>query len=82
MFHDLDCEIVVSIKLAYNQERKVHLRSKYNVKGHLWHIWYFVIFCAIDGFSRLLVILECLDNNKAKTVFAGFVEEVKVYGLL
>ena len=50
-------------------------RRVYNVKGanHLWHIdtnhklikWYIIIFGPIDGYSRLLVSLECISNNKA-----------------
>ena len=49
-------------------------RRVYNVNGanHLWHIdtnhkpikWYVIIFGAIDGYSRLPVSLECINNNK------------------
>ena len=53
-------------------------RRVYNVKGtnHLWHIdtnhklikWCIIIFGASDGCSRLLVSLECINNNKATAV--------------
>lgn len=66
-------------------------RRTYNVKApnHLWHIdtshklirWYFVIFGAIDGFSRLPVSLTCLSNNKADTMLECFKRAVNSSGL-
>ena len=66
-------------------------RRVYNVEGpnKLWHIdtnhklvrWYFVVFGAIDGFSRLPVSLVCSNNNKAETVLQAFVKSVEIYGL-
>ena len=66
-------------------------RRAYNVNGpnHLWHIdtnhklvrWYLIVFGAIDGFSRLPVSLECVDNNKAETILKCFMEGVASYGL-
>lgn len=66
-------------------------RRVYNVKGpnHLWHIdtnhklirWYFIIFGAIDGFSRLPVSLECITNNKSCTILTCFIKGVEYYGL-
>ena len=63
----------------------------YNVKGpnHLWHIdtnhklirWSFIIIGCVDGFSRLPVVLECRNNNKADTVFHCFLKGVENYGL-
>lgn len=34
--------------------------------------WRLVIHGAIDGFSRLIVYLECTDNNRAATVVSIF----------
>ena len=66
-------------------------RRTYNVKGpnHLWHIdtnhklirWYVIIFGAIDGFSRLPVSLECIDNNKASTILSCFLKGVNTNGM-
>ena len=57
-------------------------RRTYNVKGpnHLWHIdtnhklirWCFIVFGAIDGFSRLPVSLKCTTSNKADTILSLF----------
>ena len=43
--------------------------------------WYFVVFVTIDGFSRLLVALECRSNNKAETVLECFFKGVENYSL-
>ena len=77
---------------AVNARKKGRLhRRVYSVKGpnHLWHIdtnhklvrWYFVIVGVIDGFSRLPVVLECQNNNKAETVLQCFLKGVELYGL-
>ena len=75
------------------QERKkgrLH-RRVYNVKGpnQLWHVdtnhklvrWNFIIVGGIDGFSRLPVMLNCTNNNKADTLLSCFVNAVSDYGL-
>ena len=66
-------------------------RRVYNVQGpnHLWHIdtnhklvrWNFIIVGAIDGFSRLPVMLKCTDTNNADTLLTCFLEAVNAYGL-
>ena len=75
-----------------NARKKGRLhRQVYDVQGpnHFWHIdtnhmlvrWYFVVFGAIDGFSRLPVALECRSNKKAKTVLECFLKGVENYSL-
>jgi hypothetical protein len=54
-------------------------RQVYNVQGvnHLWHVdtnhklirWRLVIVGGIDGFSRMIMYLNCTDNNKVQTIF-------------
>jgi len=66
-------------------------RRTYNViaPNHLWHVdtnhklvkWYFIVFGAIDGFSRLPVSLECMSDNKSETVFSCFLKGTQKYGL-
>lgn len=79
-------------EIGVNERSKRRLKRRtYNVKGpnHLWHIdtnhklvrWYFIIFGAIDGFSRLPVSLKCLSNNKSETILECFKEAVTSYGL-
>ena len=67
------------------------VRRVYDVKGpnHLWHVdtnhklirWHLIIAGGIDGFSRLVVYLECLNNNKAGTLLGCFQNAVQKYGL-
>ena len=75
-----------------NERKKGRLQRRvYNVQGpnHLWHVdtnhklvrWNFVIIGGIDGYSRLPVLLQCKDNNKAETVLASFLEAVSKFGL-
>ena len=66
-------------------------RRVYDVKGpnHLWHVdtnhklirWHFVIAGGIDGFSRMVTFLFCLDNNKSETLLSCFRDGVDQYGL-
>ena len=44
--------------------------------------WRMVVHGGIDGFSRMIVYLNCLANNKATTVLQLFDSAVKKYGLL
>ena len=64
-------------------------RIKYSVPSpnSLWHIdghhslinWGFVIYGAIDGFSRLIVYLHCLTNNRSDIVLNSFNEALEQY---
>ena len=66
-------------------------RRSYSVPGPnaLWHIdghhslirWRFVIHGGIDGFSRMIVYLQCTTNNKAESVFAYFWRATREYGV-
>ena len=69
----------------------ISLSNRYNVPGpnFLWHIdgnmklsrWKIPIHGGIDGYSRLIVYLQCADNNYAQTVKQRFVKAVEHYGL-
>ena len=52
------------------------------VDGHhkLIH-WCMVTHCGIDGHSRLIVFIQCSDNNRSSTVYDLFLEAVGHYGL-
>ena len=43
--------------------------------------WRMVTHAAIDGYSRLVVFLQCSNNNKASTVCKYFLNAVQQYGL-
>lgn len=55
----------------------------------MWHIdgnhklirWRFVVHGGIDGYSRTIVYLQCVDNNRAPTVLDSFTAAVHAYGL-
>ena len=57
--------------------------------NHLWHLdtnhklvrWYFIVIGAIDGFSRLPVVLDCTSSNKAIVVLNSFLKGVGEYRL-
>uniref|UniRef100_A0A3P9AY47 Integrase catalytic domain-containing protein n=1 Tax=Maylandia zebra TaxID=106582 RepID=A0A3P9AY47_9CICH len=54
----------------------------------IWHIdgnhklirWKFVVHGAIDGYSRMLMFLQCSSNNRAETVKALFTAAVGQFG--
>ena len=66
-------------------------RRKYQVgaANEVWHMdgnhklirWKFVVHGAIDGYSQLIVFLNCASNNRALTVLEGFLSAVYSYGL-
>ena len=43
--------------------------------------WSFIVHGGIDGFSRMIVYLQCATNNRASTVYNCFMEAVQSYGL-
>lgn len=66
-------------------------RRVYSVESanRLWHKdtnhklirWKFVIAGGVDGFSRLITFLRCLDNNRAPTLLECFKQSIVRYGL-
>ena len=66
-------------------------RRTYSVKksNSLWHIdghhslirWRMVVHGGIDGYSRMVVYLECSTNNRSLTVYKLFREAVATYGI-
>ena len=42
---------------------------------------YIIIFGVIDWYSRLAILLECINNNKATTVLPYFLKGVETYGI-
>ena len=43
--------------------------------------WKLVVHGGIDGYSRLIVYLNCANNNRADTVMKAFSQAVQVYGV-
>ena len=43
--------------------------------------WWMVTHGAIDGYSRLIIFLQCSTNNRASTVYDLFLGAVGQYGL-
>lgn len=66
-------------------------RRVYHVQGpnELWHIdgnhklisWRVVFHGCVDGYSRTIIYLECLTNNRASSVLSLFQEGVQNFGL-
>ena len=66
-------------------------RRIYQVEGpnSVWHLdgnhklirWRFVIHGGVDGFSRMIVFLQCSTNNTAPTVAKLFEDAICQYGL-
>ena len=42
---------------------------------------FFVTHCGIDGYTRMVIFLECSTNNQATTVYKLFLTAVERYGL-
>ena len=66
-------------------------RREYHVSGpnEVWHLdghhklirWRLVTHGAIDGYSRMIMFLQCSSNNRADTVIKVFTSAVEMYGL-
>ena len=66
-------------------------RRVYHVDGPncVWHLdgnhklihWRLVIHGGVDGYSRMIVYLQCSTNNTAATVLSSFTDAVQQYGL-
>ena len=66
-------------------------RRTYSVPGpnSLWHVdghhslirWRFVLHGGIDGYSRMIVYLQCTTNNRAQSVFTYFWKATREYGV-
>ena len=66
-------------------------RRTYSVQGSnsLWHIdghhslirWRMVVHGGMDGYSRMIVYLECSTNNRSLTVYRLFMQATKEYGV-
>lgn len=66
-------------------------RVQYNVAGvhHLWHIdgchklikYGFVVHGGIDGYSRGVMFLKCVTNNRASTMLSNFLAATAEYGV-
>ena len=75
--------------------RKIHWHQALYISASvpepnaLWHIdghhslirWRFVIHGGIDGYSRMVVYLQCATNNRAQTVFIYFWKATRECGI-
>ena len=68
----------VLINLAHNDNYYCY----FNTDGHHKLIrWWLVTHGGIDGYSWLIVYLQCSSNNKSSTVYKLFLEATRRYGL-
>ena len=75
-------------KIRWHQ---VLLRRAYSVPGpnSLWHLdghhslirWRFIIHGGIDGYSRMIVYLQCTTNNRVQSVFTYFWKATREFGV-
>eukprot|EP00112_Aurelia_sp_Birch-Aquarium-sp1_P025259 Seg831.14 transcript_id=Seg831.14/GoldUCD/mRNA.D3Y31 product="hypothetical protein" protein_id=Seg831.14/GoldUCD/D3Y31 len=66
-------------------------RRVYSVEGpnHLWHVdtnhklinWRIVLHGAVDGFSRTVLYVNCVNKNRAETALGCFLQGVEQFGL-
>lgn len=60
------CQLVVGLNVLYTPIYRVGSFFSFDS-------WRFVVHGGIDGFSKLIVYLNTATNNKATTVFDGFI---------
>ena len=75
----------------YVRWHQVVTRRTYSVQrsNSLWHIdghhslirWRMVVHGAIDGYSRMIVYLQCATNNRSLTVYRLFKQATEQYGI-
>lgn len=75
----------------YVRWHQVVTRRTYSVQhsNSLWHIdghhslirWRMVVHGGIDGFSRMIVYLQCATNNRSLTVYRLFKQATEQYGI-
>ena len=53
----------------------------YQPTAHSLVRWRFIVHAGVDGFSRMLVFLQCSTNNRADTIFSAFKSAIKDYGV-
>uniref|UniRef100_A0A096LYP4 Integrase catalytic domain-containing protein n=2 Tax=Poecilia TaxID=8080 RepID=A0A096LYP4_POEFO len=83
-------QLLDPIGRAFRRRHTIRRRI-YNVQtpNQLWHIdgnhklvrWRMVFHGCIDGFSRAIIYLQCLDNNRASSVLQLFHAGVQSFGL-
>lgn len=84
ILHQHDETGVTQRRLGRLHRRVYHVQCP----NHTWHVdtnhklirWCFVISGAVDGFSRLVTVLHCLDNNRANSLLEVFIEGTERFG--
>lgn len=60
----------------------MHNCDLFSIDGHHKSIhWRIVTHGAIDGYSRMVVYLQCCGNNQANSVYMLFLKAVEEFGL-
>ena len=76
--------------IAERRLGRLHRRI-YHVQhpNDIWHVdtnhklirWAFVIAGGVDGFSRLVTMLNCIDNNRAESLLELFQRSTELFGV-
>ena len=74
MFHSFITVLLILFKLL--SITFVYASFRHADGNHKLIRWRFVIHGAIDGYSRMIVFLKCVTNNRADTVLGHFLEAV------